>query len=108
MPPSEKVEPIVWQSCETTGFTIMKYQALPPIRGKIPERSPILYKFRYLIQTNDNTDLLLSPPGVDIGSVPPAAAQRLKQRGGVSVAVGKCLYQIDHRLLIRLFSIKQR
>ena len=51
---------------------------------------------------------LPSDPGWDIGPIPPAAAQRLKQRRGVGIAVGKGLLYVDHCLLIGLFSVKLR
>src|SRR5690242_11584180 len=40
--------------------------------------------------------------------VPPAAAQRLEQRGGVRITIGLCLYQRDARLLPSLLRVRQR
>ena len=39
--------------------------------------------------------------------MPPAAAQRLKQRGRVGIASGLGLDQIDARLLVGLFGVQQ-
>src|SRR5579872_581981 len=41
-------------------------------------------------------------------SMPPAAAERLKERGGVGVAAGLSLHQVDARLLIGLLGAEER
>src|SRR5579871_5305575 len=40
--------------------------------------------------------------------MPPAAAQRLKERGGVGVAAGLSLHQADARLLVGLLGAEER
>ena len=39
----------------------------------------------------------------NIRTIPPSAAQRLKQGGGVGIAIGLRLHEVDDGLLIRLF-----
>src|ERR1700678_1381521 len=38
-----------------------------------------------------------------IGAVPPAAAQSLKERGGVGIAIGLGLNEVDYGLVVGLF-----
>src|SRR5882724_9097374 len=45
---------------------------------------------------------------IDVGAIPPAAAQRLEQRGRVAVALRLRLYPVDQRVLVGLLGVEQR
>lgn len=105
------VSTLLWKGPDTTGVSVMlrscssvSVMLLPPLAGAF---SDLPHPARHSAESAIGTRKLLRIGFSKIGAMPPATAQRLKQRSGIGIAAGLCLQERDMRLLIGLFGLQK-